>query len=142
MAFWDRFKKQRGAPAPSSKKGVSKTVKEETKPSPEAAKSAVRKEQADTKLAYRVLLAPLQSEKAARLGSKNQYVFSVAPAANKIEVKEAILRVYGIRPVAVNIIRLPRKTVRYGKNTGKEKLRVKAIITLPPGKTISIYEGV
>lgn len=142
MAFWDRFKKQRGAPVPSSRKDVSKFVKEELKSSPESSKSAVRGGLGDTKLAYRILLAPVQSEKAARLGSENQYVFSVASAANKIEIKEAIFRVYGVRPVAVNIIRLPGKTVRYGKNTGKEKMRVKAVVTLPRGKTISIYEGV
>lgn len=142
MAFWDRFKKQRGAPAPSAKKDASKIVKEELKSSPESSKSVVRGGPGDTKLAYRILLAPVQSEKAARLGSENQYVFFVAPAANKIEIKEAIFRVYGVRPVAVNIIRLPRKTVRYGKNTGKEKMRVKAVVTLPRGKTISIYEGV
>lgn len=142
MAFWDRFKKQRGAPSPSSKKDVSKIAKEEVKSSSRTSKSTVRLNQADTKLAYRVLLAPWQSEKAARLGSENQYVFSVASAANKIEIKEAIFRVYGVRPVAVNIIRLPGKTVRYGKNTGKEKMRVKAVVTLPRGKTISIYEGV
>lgn len=142
MAFWDRFKKQRGVQAPSSKKDVSKVVKEELKSSPESSKSAVRGGPSDTKLAYRILLAPVQSEKAARLGSENQYVFSVASTANKIEIKEAIFRVYGVRPVAVNIIRLPRKTVRYGKNIGKEKMRVKAVVTLPRGKTISIYEGV
>lgn len=144
MAFWDKFKKQHGAASASKKKeAVSpKAVKKEEKSvaSIPAVKAGEKKE--DTRLAYRILLAPLQSEKAARLSGQNQYVFEVAAGANKLEVKEAVFRVYGVRPVAVNIVRLPRKRVRYGRTEGIAKMRVKAIVTLPPGKTISIYEGV
>lgn len=143
MAFWDKFKKQHGA-APASKKKEAASVKvvkeERTAPSVVSVKAGEKRE--DTRLAYRILLAPLQSEKAARLSGHNQYVFEIASGANKLEVKEAVFRVYGVRPVAVNIVRLPRKRVRYGRTEGVTKMRVKAIVTLPKGKTISIYEGV
>ena len=143
MAFWDKFKKQHGS-APTLKKEDSsvKAVKKEEKAASPAVAVKTGDKREDTRLAYRVLLAPLQSEKAARLSGHNQYVFEVASGANKLEVKEAVFRVYGVRPVAVNIIRLPRKRVRYGKTEGVTKMRVKAIVTMPPGKTISIYEGV
>lgn len=138
MAFWDKFRKKPGAGG-LKKQVVSALGKKEEKPV-NAPKKAEPKE--DTKLAYRVLLAPLQSEKAARISGENQYVFEIAQGANKLEVKEAVFRVYGVRPISVNIIRLPRKRVRYGRIAGISKMRVKAIVTLPKGKTISIYEGV
>lgn len=144
MAFWDKFKKQQGsAPTSNKKEAVSvKAVKKEEKAVTPVVSVKAGEKKEDTGFAYRILLAPLQSEKAARLSGQNQYVFEIAGGANKLEVKEAVFRVYGVRPVAVNIIRLPRKRVRYGRTEGVTKMRVKAIVTLPKGKTISIYEGV
>ncbi len=143
MAFWDKFKKKRhtGSAAPKAR-AVSVGQEGERKSEEATFKPLNKDEKRDTKLAYRVLIAPLQSEKAARLGSENKYVFEVAAGANKIEIKEAVFRVYGIRPTKVNIVRLPRKKVRYGRVEGTGGSRIKAVVTLPPGKTISIYEGV
>lgn len=140
MAFWNKFKKQHGPGAVSPKKEVA--AKKEEKTAVQVPKEVAREMKADTRHAHRVLIAPLQSEKAARLGSDNQYVFEVSSGSNKPQIKEAVFRVYGVRPVSVNIVRLPRKRVRYGRSEGVSKMRVKAIVTLPPGKTISIYEGV
>jgi len=92
--------------------------------------------------AYRVLLKPLITEKAADLGAENKYVFAVASDANKIEITKAIDEVYGVKPVRVNIIKNQGKKVRYGRTFGKRKDWKKAIITLPKGKTIKVYEGV
>ncbi|MBI2098918.1 50S ribosomal protein L23 [Candidatus Uhrbacteria bacterium] len=133
MAFWDRFKRKPRSGA-----------QEPAKPPRAASKTEeiARAEGGDTGPAYRVLIRPIQSEKAANASSLNQYVFEIASGANKLQVKEAVMKVYGIRPVSVNIVRLPGKSVHYGRTSGKEKMTKKAIVTLPPGKTISIYEGV
>lgn len=92
--------------------------------------------------AYRVLVKPLITEKASNLGVQNKYVFEVSEGANKIEITKAVNEVYGIQPIAVNIVRVSGKKVRQGRITGKRKNWKKAIITLPQGKTINIYEGV
>jgi len=92
--------------------------------------------------AFRVLVKPLVTEKASVLGMQNKYVFSVDMDANKIEVAKAIEEVYGIKPVSVNIVRVTGKKVRHGKIQGKRKDFKKAVITLPKGKTIKVYEGV
>lgn len=92
--------------------------------------------------AYRILVKPVVSEKASNLGVENKYVFEVATSANKIEIAKAIEIVYGIKPVNVNIINKKGKKVRHGRNFGKKKDWKKAIIELPEGKTINIYEGV
>jgi large subunit ribosomal protein L23 len=92
--------------------------------------------------AYRVLVKPLVTEKATDLVSLNQYIFEVASQANKIEVAKAVQEVYGIKPVSVNIINMRGKNVNYGRLTGKRRDWKKAIVTLPEGKSINIYEGV
>jgi len=92
--------------------------------------------------AYRILLKPLVTEKATNLGVLNKYVFAVSPKANKIEIAEAIEAVYGVKPVRVNIIKVEGKTVRRGRTFGRRKDWKKAIVALPTGKTIKIYEGV
>ncbi len=92
--------------------------------------------------AYRVLVKPLISEKASHMQALNQYFFAVALDANRIEVARAIKAVYGIAPVKVNIIRSEGKVRRFGRTTGRRKDWKKAMVVLPKGKTISLYEGV
>ena len=92
--------------------------------------------------AYRVLVKPLVTEKATNLGGQNKYVFAVSSKANKIEIAKAINEVYGVKPVAVNIIKMQGKKTRYGKVTGRTKDWKKAVITLQEGETIKVYEGV
>jgi large subunit ribosomal protein L23 len=95
----------------------------------------------DTKNAYKILIKPLVSEKAAEAGKLNQYIFIVNIGANKQEIKKAINVVYGIKPIKVNVINMRGKTVRFGRTYGKRKNFKKAIVTLPKGKSIQIYEG-
>lgn len=92
--------------------------------------------------AYKVIIKPLVTEKVSGLGALNKYVFAVAKNTNKIEVAKAIKEIYDLKPADVNVIRMSGKKVRYGRISGKRKDWKKAIITLPKGETIKIYEGV
>ncbi|MEI6597320.1 MAG: 50S ribosomal protein L23 [bacterium] len=92
--------------------------------------------------AYKIIMKPLVTEKVSGLGALNKYVFSVAKNTNKIEVAKAIKEIYGIKPIGVNVIRMSGKKARYGRISGRRKDWKKAIITLPKGETIKIYEGV
>ncbi|HRH33073.1 MAG TPA: 50S ribosomal protein L23, partial [bacterium] len=107
-------------------------------------KKAAEKKGSNTSIsqAYRVLVKPLISEKASHMQVLNQYFFAVALDANRIEVARAIKAVYGIAPIKVNIIRSEGKTRRFGRTTGRRKDWKKAMVVLPKGKTISLYEGV
>ncbi len=138
-----------------SKSKSSKIAKEQSKPSMKDLysgtknKSLVSKDSKGTKTkiikndsAYKILLKPLITEKAADLATNGKYVFSVAITANKIEIAKAINQVYGVEPIAVNVINNIGKKVRYGQTMGRRKDWKKAIVTLPKGKTINIYEGV
>ena len=92
--------------------------------------------------AYKLLIKPLITEKASILASKNKYVFEVACGANKIETAKAIEAVYNVKPIKINIIKKTGKIVRSGRTYGKRKDWKKAIVTLPKGENIKIYEGV
>jgi large subunit ribosomal protein L23 len=117
-----------GITAPSAKSGG------------ETAKAAKAKKA--KRFAYWVLAKPLVTEKVTEIGSMNKYGFEVDAKANKIEIANAIEEVYGIRPVKINIVKLKGKQVAYGKTRGRRKNSKKAYVTLPAGKSISIYEGV
>ncbi len=92
--------------------------------------------------AFRVLLKPMVTEKASVLGSLNKYVFEVATKTNKIEVAKAIRQVYGVSPVNVRIISMKGKAVVSKRIKGRRKDWKKAIVTLPKGSHINVYEGV
>jgi len=112
------------------------------------AKSNIKHSQANKETAhffsesYRVLVKPLITEKAAAMSADGRYFFEVDINANKIMVAKAVHDIYGVKPASVNIVRLSGKTKRTGKVTGRRKDHKKAIVTLPKGKTISVYEGV
>jgi large subunit ribosomal protein L23 len=91
---------------------------------------------------YGVIVRPIVAEKASYLGARGQYVFEALKGANKIQIGKAIEKMYGVKPVKVNIIKIKGKAVRYGKTMGKTKSWKKAIVTLPKETKIEIYEGV
>jgi large subunit ribosomal protein L23 len=113
-------------------------VKEETKADK---KPVVLKE--DTGRAHRVLVQYHLSEKTNQLSSLGRYVFVVDKAANKIEVKKAVEKVYDVHVVSVNILNTKGKNRRYGKTSGRTSDWKKAIVTLKSGEKISgLAEGV
>ncbi|MFH1413085.1 MAG: 50S ribosomal protein L23 [bacterium] len=92
--------------------------------------------------AYKILLKPLITEKGSSLNTINKYVFEVAPKANKVEIAKAVNEIYGVMPSKVNIIKMQGKKVRRGRISGKRRDWKKAVVSLPKGKSINVYEGV
>lgn len=157
MGIFDKLKSKKKAAKPEPKKQPAQQskeveVKQETVVKPDGTLATVTKKsevsakkikpkKEDTGNAYRVLIKPLITEKSSSLGVNNQYVFDVAPGTNKVEVKKAIKKVYGVTPFKVNIITMRGRKVRYGKTTGRTKQWKKAVIMLLPGQKIEIQEG-
>ena len=90
----------------------------------------------------RILLGAHVSEKAASVGGSGTYTFRVTMKATKGEISEAIRTHYGIKPVAVRVINIEGKRVRFGKYLGKRNDWKKAVVTLPEGKHIDIHSGI
>jgi large subunit ribosomal protein L23 len=80
------------------------------------------------------------TEKASLLGERNnQYVFRVATDANKIEIKQAIEKLFGKKVVRVNTAQYAGKKKRerradYGRKTHWKK----AVVTLAEGEKIEL----
>ena len=96
--------------------------------------------------AYQIIIRPWITEKATSLIEQNQYVFEVAPEANKIQIRQAIEEIFDVRVQAVNTVnvkgKLRRRRTRRGITEGYTKTRKKAIVTLTPdSKRIEIFEG-
>lgn len=89
-----------------------------------------------------IILKPLVTEKSATLAAENKYVFVVRKNASRVQIRSAIKAIYGIIPVSVNVQNMQGKSVRFGRMRGKRQDWKKAIVTLPQGKTISVYDGV
>lgn len=116
-----------------------KLVNVPKKDSKKTKKSKVKKE--NTGNAYKVIMKPLITEKGSYLGANNQYLFEVSPNTNKVEIKKAIFKVYGVTPSKINIMNVAGKSIRYGRTEGKTKNWKKAIVSLPQGQKIDIQEG-
>ncbi len=89
-----------------------------------------------------VILRPVITEKSAHLASENTYVFVVTSQATRVDVKRAIKSMYKVLPVSVRIMNKRGKAVRFGRRLGKRKDWKKAIVSLPKGTSINVYEGV
>ena len=95
---------------------------------------------------YDVLRRPIITEKTNFMNSAlQQYVFEVASNTNKNLVKEAVEEIFDVDVVRVNIVNVPAKRTRRFRNRRLKVRRSgykKAIVTLAPGNTIEIFEGV
>lgn len=95
---------------------------------------------------YDILRRPIVTEKSNyQAGDLNQYVFEVSVNATKQMVKDAIETVFDVDVARVNIVNVPAKRSRRWRNRRLKVRRSaykKAIITLEPGDSIDVFEGV
>lgn len=91
---------------------------------------------------YEVLRRPIVTEKTSRQGEQSRYSFEVDRRANKLQIKEAVEKAFNVKVVAVNVMNVPGKQRRLGRIQGHTPGWRKAIVTLPAGQTIQVFEGV
>ena len=103
---------------------------------------AVKAKKEDTREAYRVIIKPLVTEKGTWLNSQSKYLFNVSAKANKVDVQKAVYHLYNVWPTKVNMVNLSGKAVTYGRVRGRTSDWKKAVVTVPKGVTLSVYEGV
>jgi large subunit ribosomal protein L23 len=80
------------------------------------------------------------TEKASLLGERNnQYVFRVATDANKIEIKQAVEKLFGKKVVRVNTAQYAGKKKRERRaDFGRKAHWKKAVVTLAEGEKIEL----
>jgi large subunit ribosomal protein L23 len=93
-----------------------------------------------------ILKSPLVTEKVSALNEKGKYGFIVDVNANKVEIKKAVEKMYGVNVTKVNTSRVMGKhKVRFtkaGTLAGRKPNYKKAIVTLAQGEIIDFYSNV
>lgn len=93
-----------------------------------------------------ILKKPLVTEKMNILGEKGQYGFIVDKNANKIDIKKAIEKMYGVKVESVRTIRYQGKEkTKYTSNkiiSGRTAAYKKAIVSVAEGEVIDFYSGI
>lgn len=93
-----------------------------------------------------VLKKPLVTEKVSALNEKGKYGFVVDKDANKIDIKKAVEKMYGVTVEKVATMKYAGKSKsRYTKSrviTGKAPSFKKAIVTLAEGDVIDFYGSI
>ena len=91
---------------------------------------------------YDIIRKPVLSEKSYSEIANKKYVFEVAVGANKIEIKEAIEAVFGVKVEKVNTVNVRGKLKRQGRTQCFTAKRKKAIDQLTAdSKAIEIFEN-
>lgn len=90
-----------------------------------------------------VVLRPMITEKATRLGAEHKYMFEVRRQANKVQIKEAIEKGFEVKVVAVNVMTMKGKPHKVRGNRIKHRPNwKKAVVTLAPGDKLELFEGI
>ncbi len=90
-----------------------------------------------------VLRKPLLTEKSNNMkADKNIVCFEVDRHANKIQIKEAVEKMFGVKVVAVTTANVHGKNRRAGRSFGKKPDWKKAYVKIKEGeKKIEFFEG-
>jgi len=90
-----------------------------------------------------VIIEPVVSEKSYALMETGVYTFVVNPEANRIEIRNAVEEIFGVRVAKVNTLnrRGKRKRNRKSFSFGSRSNTKRAIVTLAAGDRIDLFEG-
>ena len=86
-----------------------------------------------------VLIRPVITEKSTMLMEEGKYTFRVPLTANKVQIRQAVEKIFNVKVEKVATIRVLGKTKRMGRKRSDYK---KAIVTLKAGESLEFFEGV
>lgn len=128
------------APAGAKAKAPATGAKASASSKKESAKGAGKK--GNLEAGFGIIIKPHVSEKTARFGSYDTYAFVVSSRANKIEIKKAFKKMYGVEPIAIQVANTASRSVQFRRISGSQSSFRKAYIRVPKGSSIAVYEGV
>ena len=90
---------------------------------------------------YDIIKRPVITERSNIMaGELNQFVFEVDLRANKIQIKEAVETIFNVDVIKVATMVQPLKRGRRGRKYYQRSAEwKKAIVTLPQGQTIPLF---
>lgn len=88
-----------------------------------------------------VILGPVVSERSTAAGEFGTYVFKVVPDATKIEIREAVEKIFDVKVDSVRTLNMQGKVKRFSARTGRRNHWKKAYVALAEGQAITLSEG-
>ncbi len=89
-----------------------------------------------------VLKRPLITEKGTVAKEiSNQLVFEVDRRATKVEIRQAVEKIFDVSVIKVRTANFKGKTKRHGRTLGRRNDWKKAYVTLAPGQNVEFFEG-
>lgn len=89
--------------------------------------------------ARQVVITPVITEKGTLLQERyNQYLFRVARRANRIQVRQAVEKIFKVKVEGVRMIIVKGKQRRIGRSVGFRPSWKKAVVTLKEGDSIDL----
>ena len=93
--------------------------------------------------AHQIIKRPRITEKSNRQKEeRNRIAFVVDVKANKIEIRQAVERLFKVKVKNVRTIQMAGKEKRLGRFLGRKADWKKAVVTLREGDRIEFFEGV
>jgi large subunit ribosomal protein L23 len=91
---------------------------------------------------YKVIKRPVITEKSNFLREQvNQYVFEVAGKATKVQIRQAVEQIFGVRVINVHTSVVRGKVKRIRSGLGKLPNWKKAIVSIHEDDDIPLFEG-
>ncbi|MCP4118143.1 MAG: 50S ribosomal protein L23 [Desulfobacteraceae bacterium] len=92
---------------------------------------------------YDIIRRPINTEKTTlQRELHNQISFEVARDASRVDIKNAVEKIFNTRVQTVKTMQVKGKTKQRGRIVGKRRSWKKAIVKLMPGQRIDFFEGV
>jgi large subunit ribosomal protein L23 len=89
----------------------------------------------------KVIKRPMITEQGAMMREvNNQYIFQVAPEANKLEIRQAVEHFFGVKVTQVRTMNYRGKIKRMGRYSGKRADWKKAVVTLAKDDSIDLFD--
>ena len=86
-----------------------------------------------------VIIRPVITEHSYDKMEENVYTFEVAKTANKVEIAQAIEKLFGVNVVKVNTLNVKAKPKRVRWKAGKTRTWKKAMVTIKAGEKIELF---
>lgn len=89
---------------------------------------------------YNIVIKPLVTEQGIHFANaKNAYSFEVNKKANKVQIRDAVQRLYNVKVSDVRTANVKGKPRRRGRNFGTTKSWKKAVVVLHPDYHIDLF---
>ena len=91
---------------------------------------------------FEILRSPVVTEKSTLISQFNNYVFKVSPNSTKVDIKNAVEKIFNVKVISVNTSISKGKVKRFKGKLGKRPDSKKAFVKLADGNSIDLTTGI